>query len=140
MFIFADGGGRGVKKVVIFCGRHKWMTPNKIKKTIFFFGRVLFQFSTIVTLNKSFKLPVSKISLIQKQNSISVQVQLVVLIYLEIKVYTTSFLVSVWGNNTFFSKSFSFILVGRRWHRLLSSMECRHRFVFSYKLCIYNML
>ena len=24
---FADGGGRGIKKLVIFCGRHKWMTP-----------------------------------------------------------------------------------------------------------------
>ena len=28
---FADGGGRGVKKLVIFCGRHKWMTPNQLK-------------------------------------------------------------------------------------------------------------
>ena len=28
MFIFADRGGRGVKKLVIFCGRHKWMTPK----------------------------------------------------------------------------------------------------------------
>ena len=26
MFIFSDGGGRGVKKLVIFCGRHEWMT------------------------------------------------------------------------------------------------------------------
>ena len=28
--ICADGGGRGVKKLVIFCGRHKWMTPNGV--------------------------------------------------------------------------------------------------------------
>ena len=28
LFIFADGWGRGVKKLVIFCGRHKWMTPK----------------------------------------------------------------------------------------------------------------
>ena len=28
MFIFADGGGRGVKNLVIFCGRHKWMAPK----------------------------------------------------------------------------------------------------------------
>ena len=27
MFIFEDGGGREVKKLVTFCGRHKWMTP-----------------------------------------------------------------------------------------------------------------
>ena len=29
MFIFVDDGGRGVKKLVIFCGRHKLMTPKQ---------------------------------------------------------------------------------------------------------------
>ena len=28
LFIFVDGGGEGVKKLVIFGGRHKWMTPK----------------------------------------------------------------------------------------------------------------
>ena len=34
MFIFADGGVRGVKKLVIFCGRYKWTTPNIILITL----------------------------------------------------------------------------------------------------------
>ena len=29
MFILEDGRGRGVKKFVIFCGHHEWMTPYK---------------------------------------------------------------------------------------------------------------
>ena len=29
LFICADGGGRGVKKLVSFCGRQKWMTPTQ---------------------------------------------------------------------------------------------------------------
>ena len=28
LFIFVDGGGEGVKKLVIFGGRHKWMIPK----------------------------------------------------------------------------------------------------------------
>ena len=27
-----DGGGRRVKKLVIFCGSHKWMTPLYVLK------------------------------------------------------------------------------------------------------------
>ena len=30
MFFFADSGGKGVKKMVIFCERHKWMIPYLI--------------------------------------------------------------------------------------------------------------
>ena len=30
LFIFANGGGRGVTKLVIFCGRRKQMTPFKM--------------------------------------------------------------------------------------------------------------
>ena len=47
LFIFADGGGRGVKKLVIFCGRHKWMTPNSVLKLPiywFFVLNVKYQF------------------------------------------------------------------------------------------------
>ena len=28
-------GGRGVKKLVIFCGGHKWMTPKIIELLLF---------------------------------------------------------------------------------------------------------
>ena len=38
MFIFANGGGGGVKKLVIFCGRHNCMIPNVKKINVLSFG------------------------------------------------------------------------------------------------------
>ena len=52
LLIFAGGGGWGVKKLIIFCGRHKWMTLHykclkdaEGKKTLIFtkFGRTVAQ-------------------------------------------------------------------------------------------------
>ena len=33
---FCEWWGWGVKKLVIFCGRHKWMTPYFMLKALFF--------------------------------------------------------------------------------------------------------
>ena len=74
------------------------------------FRRVMFQFSAIVKFNKSFKLVVNNQFDSKTKRSISVLVQVVVLVYLEMKGYTTGSLVLVWGNAVFSSKT-SFILV-----------------------------
>ena len=30
LYIFADDGARGMRHLVVFCGRHKWMTPKSV--------------------------------------------------------------------------------------------------------------
>ena len=30
LYIFADDGARGMRHLVAFCGRHKWMTPKSV--------------------------------------------------------------------------------------------------------------
>ena len=55
----------------------------------------MFQFSAIVKFNKSFKLVVNNQFDSKTKRSISVLVQVVVLVYLEMKGYTTGSLVLV---------------------------------------------